>query len=170
MVKKIEYVDTVMYLSPDVWVSENRRGRYVFGISGLTAHKLQDIVTLDLPNKGDEYDEGSVLVRIESFESNLEIISPISGVVHGINKDLIRNPEAILTDPFEAWLVEFTPRKDARISKLLNSDDIFDLLSPEDLRMMKEANERSESEEEEEEEKDGYTSSYEDFEDDSSYY
>ena len=169
MVKRLEYVDTVMYLSPDVWVTENRRGRYVLGITALTAHKLQDIVTLDLPNKGEEYDEGSVLVRIESFESNLDVISPISGVVHGINKDLIGNPETILTDPFEAWLVEFTPKKDARISKLLSSDDIFDLLSPEDLRMMKEAKERSESEEEEEEE-DGYTSSYEDFEDDSSYY
>lgn len=77
------------------------------GITDYAVEQLGDIVFVELPEVGDEFEKGDVLGTIESVKAASEFYTPVTGKVISINEALEDKPELINEDTFEAgWIVK----------------------------------------------------------------
>ena len=77
------------------------------GISDHAQGELTDIVYVELPEAGAEFQAGDEIAVVESVKSTSDIFTPLSGKVIEVNSALEDGPEVINTDPYEAgWLVK----------------------------------------------------------------
>jgi len=76
---------------------------------GLTYHyqkQLGNIVYLEMPACGMQLVQGQPCGAIESNKASSDLISPVSGKLAEVNRDLEANPGLINKDPYgEAWLM-----------------------------------------------------------------
>lgn len=74
------------------------------GITQFAQDQLGDIVYVEVPEVGREFQPGDVLGTIESVKAVSEIYAPISGTVTEINAELDGQPERVNSDPHgEGW-------------------------------------------------------------------
>lgn len=78
----------------------------VVGITDYAQDALGDVVFINLPEVGDEVVCGEAFGDIESVKAVSELISPVSGVVCGINEELLDAPEMINQDPYGSWIIK----------------------------------------------------------------
>jgi glycine cleavage system H protein len=99
----------------------------VIGLTDYAIEQLGDIVFLELPEVGDEFQKGETFANIESVKAASEIYMPVSGKITEVNTDLVDAPEKLNEDCWEGgWLVKFEPT---------GSDDEFaDLMSYSDYK------------------------------------
>jgi glycine cleavage system H protein len=94
---------------------------------GLTDHaqkQLHEIVYIDLPQVGAGVAAGQVMGSVESVKAVSDILSPLSGEVLEVNKNLQENPGTINTSPYkDGWVVV------VKASRL--NEDLKSLLSAE---------------------------------------
>jgi len=75
------------------------------GITDHAQHELSDVVYVDLPKVGAQAAAGSTIAVIESVKAASDIYSPVSGEVVEVNGDLVKKPELVNKDPYNAaWL------------------------------------------------------------------
>lgn len=80
------------------------------GLTEYAIEQLGDIVFLELPEVGDEFDKGEAFANIESVKAASEIYMPVSGKIAEVNTALIETPETLNEDVFEnGWLVKIEP-------------------------------------------------------------
>lgn len=77
------------------------------GITDHAQNELTDIVYVELPEVGAEFQAGDELAVVESVKSTSDIFAPVSGKVVEVNSALEDAPEVINSDPYgEGWLVK----------------------------------------------------------------
>ncbi len=82
-------------------------GKYIIGLTDYAIEQLGDIVFLELPEVGAEFNKGEVFATIESVKAASEIYMPISGRIVEINESVVDNPEILNESPYEkGWLVK----------------------------------------------------------------
>jgi glycine cleavage system H protein len=78
------------------------------GTVGITDHaqsELSDVVYVDLPKVGGKFAAGAVVAIVESVKAASDIYSPVSGEVTEVNSELVKKPELVNTDSYDAaWL------------------------------------------------------------------
>ncbi|MEO1814379.1 MAG: glycine cleavage system protein GcvH [Acetobacterium sp.] len=90
----------------DCWVTVSGNMARV-GVSDYVQQNLSDILYVDPPEIGDEFEQFDDLGSIESSKAVFEIISPVSGTVVAVNTSLNDAPEQVNESPYEkGWLVE----------------------------------------------------------------
>jgi glycine cleavage system H protein len=96
--------DEVRYTEEHLWVHiEGNNAR--FGITEHAQKELEEIVYVELPEKGKKVAKGDIVCTIESVKSTSDLSSPLSGEVHSINTKLRDEPETINEDPLGAgWI------------------------------------------------------------------
>jgi glycine cleavage system H protein len=115
--------DDLYYLESHEWIDPDT-GRV--GISDFAQDELGDVVFVELPGEGDEYDSDESFGVVESIKAVSDIYAPVSGTVTDINDDLADRPELVNEDPFgDGWLVELE-FDDADLEDLLTADDYQD--------------------------------------------
>ncbi len=82
------------------------------GISDYAQSELGDIVFVNLPEVGDEFDVGDVFADLESVKAVSDLYMPVSGTVTAINEELLDSPELVNEDPYEAWFIEVSSVED----------------------------------------------------------
>lgn len=98
---------------------------YVIGLTDYAIEQLGDIVFLELPSVGDEFEKGETFSNIESVKAASEIYMPVSGKIVEVNEELVDAPEKLNEDCYEGgWLVkiEFTGEK-SEMEDLMSYDD-----------------------------------------------
>ena len=93
------------YAESHEWLEEMPDGRVKLGLTDYAQDQLGDIVYLNLPEVGDEFEAEDVIGDIESIKSVSDIISPVYGKVVEVNEDLLDAPETINQDAENTWLV-----------------------------------------------------------------
>jgi glycine cleavage system H protein len=90
----------------DCWARvEGRRAR--LGVSDYVQQSASDMVFFEPPDIGKEISIFEEAGSLESTKTALDIISPASGRVVGINRALVEAPELINQDPYvKGWAVE----------------------------------------------------------------
>lgn len=91
---------------------------------GLTDHAqdaLGDLVFVNLPEVGDLLSCGETLGDVESVKAVSDIYSPVTGTVKAVNEELLDTPEAINSDPYDAWLVE--------VEEITDKEELLDAVS-----------------------------------------
>ncbi len=113
----------IKYSKSHEWVKkEGEIG--IIGISEYAQDQLGDIVYVELPEVGNEINEGEMLCTVESVKAASDIYSPVSGEITEINEDLEDSPEIINEDAeSKGWICKIKLSDDAEFDKLMNKEE-----------------------------------------------
>ena len=94
------------------------------GISDHAQEILESIVFVDLPDAGAEVKQGEVIAAVESAGEMFDILSPVTGLIIAVNKELEDAPELINSDPYgDGWIFKIDVTRMAELEDLLNADE-----------------------------------------------
>ncbi|HYC23832.1 MAG TPA: glycine cleavage system protein GcvH [Candidatus Bathyarchaeia archaeon] len=103
------------------------------GLSDFLQAKLGEIISVQLPDVGDEIERGEPFGELESSREVHELIAPITGVVVSINTDLEDHPAIVNEDPYhEGWLIEVELRDENELDELIEPDEYEELIAGEE--------------------------------------
>lgn len=93
------------------------------GITDFAQAALGDIVFVDLPDEGDEFDKGDSFGSVESVKAASDVYAPVSGKVIEVNDQLSDAP-GMVNDSAEsdAWFIKIEIKDDAELGDLLSPD------------------------------------------------
>jgi glycine cleavage system H protein len=124
--KTYEIPDDCYYSRSDEWVRPEG-ARVLIGITDYAQSELSDIVFVDFPEVGKQFEMGQDFGVVESVKAVSDLYAPISGEVVAVHEALAEHPEWINEDPYaRGWIVALAPD---------DSDQFDELLSPEDYRL-----------------------------------
>ncbi len=91
------------------------------GITDYAQHALGDIVYVDMPEVGDEVNQGEEFGAVESVKAASDLISPISGEVVEVNEALEDQPGLVNEDAFSAWIMKVKVSDASELDSLLDA-------------------------------------------------
>ncbi|MFW5994340.1 MAG: glycine cleavage system protein GcvH [Bacillota bacterium] len=120
------------YYSEDhEWVKVEE-GVGTIGITDFAQDELGDIVFVELPQVGDEFDKEDNFGVIESVKAVSDLYMPVSGEVVEVNEDLLDQPELVNDEPYEGgWIVKVALSDDSEIEELMDADEYSSFLEEE---------------------------------------
>ena len=87
------------------------------------------MVYVELPDVGQEVEDGGEMAVVESVKAASDVYAPIAGNVVKVNDELADDPERINADPYgDGWIVVMQPTGDIDDSELMSPDDYQQLL------------------------------------------
>ena len=101
---------------------------YEVGITDYAIEQLGDIVFVELPEIGTEFNKNEVFATIESVKAASEIYMPISGKVIAINENIVDSPELLNDESYEEkWMIKIESSADQiEFSDLLDYSDYIE--------------------------------------------
>lgn len=98
---------------------------YEVGITDYAIEQLGDIVFIELPEVGSEFNKNEVFATIESVKAASEIYMPISGKVVEINEAVVDSPELLNDESCaDKWLIKIESAADqVEFADLLDYSD-----------------------------------------------
>ncbi len=94
---------------------------------GITDHaqsELGDIVFVELPEEGDEFDAGDAIGTIEAVKTVADMNTPVSGEVTEVNEDLEDSSELMNKDPYgDGWIAKLKMSDDSELDDLLSAEE-----------------------------------------------
>jgi glycine cleavage system H protein len=118
----------LLYSPDDVWV-DAAGAKAKIGVTDFFQRRGGDIIFLEPPRQGDSLTHGSRFASFETIKVVFDVISPISGVVTGVNAELKPNPETMNADPYgKGWIAEVTVTYVGELDGLLTPEAYFELM------------------------------------------
>lgn len=118
------YPDDVLYAKTHEWARFESHHEVVIGITDFAQEQLGDIVFVELPEIGDDFQMGDECGVVESVKAAADIYAPVTGRVKAINSDLEDAPDVVNTDPFgEGWFFVLESTEDQTSSGLLKASE-----------------------------------------------
>ncbi len=112
------------YTKTHEWIKALENDEAIVGISDHAQKELSDIVHVEFPEIGKTFNQGDILLTVESVKAASDIYAPLGGEVIEINQDLKDSPEKVNSSPEkEGWLIKI---------KIKNSEELGGLLATED--------------------------------------
>jgi len=116
----MEQDEGIRFDEKNLWARQEG-DEFVIGISQYLADQIGDITTIDLP------DEGSAILRGDSFGSIEhsngvveDLVAPLNGEVLRLNEDLLETPEPVKDDPYgDGWLIAVDAEEGFDINTLM---------------------------------------------------
>ncbi len=118
-----DFPENLRYSREDEW-ARLEGDRIVVGVTDYAQQQLGDIVFVELPEVGTEFEAGDPFGVIESVKTVSDLFAPIAGEVVAVNTDLAEAPEAVNDDCYgDGWMVAIAPRGSEEYEALLSSQD-----------------------------------------------
>ena len=96
----------------------------LIGITDYAQDQLGEIVFVELPEEGEEFNSGESFGVVESVKSVSDVFLPFTGIIRELNDPITDNPETINDDPYgEGWIVR---------AEVLHKNELDELLSAEE--------------------------------------
>ncbi len=110
-VDEIDVPENLYYSEEHQWLSiEGEKCR--IGLTDYAQKQLHEIVFIDLPEAGGALSAGQVMGSVESVKAVSDILSPVSGEVLEVNKNVQDNPGVINNSPHQdGWIAIVKPSK-----------------------------------------------------------
>ncbi|MDR1116178.1 MAG: glycine cleavage system protein GcvH [Tannerella sp.] len=99
-------LENLFYAKTHEWVEFIDETTVRIGISDFAQQELGDLVFINLPEIGDGVTAGVAFGDVESVKAVSDIVSPVTGTVSAVNKELLNSPEWINEDSYENWFIE----------------------------------------------------------------
>lgn len=82
------------------------------GITSFALEQLGDVVHLELPEAGEEFDEGDSFGTVESTKTVSDLYMPVAGSIKEVNNDLIDELETLTDSTYDkGWFVKIEIQK-----------------------------------------------------------
>ena len=102
--------DNLNYTEEHEWLKVQEDGQARVGITDYAQDSLSDVVFVELPEVGEQFNRGDVMAVAESVKAASDIYAPISGKIVSINEKLEESPELVNESPYEfGWMVLIEP-------------------------------------------------------------
>jgi len=92
------------------------------GITDFAQEELGDLVYVELPEIGKQFDVGDQCAVVESVKTASDLYSPVTGTVVEINEAVLESPELVNDAPFETWLFCIKADSPAELDDLKDAD------------------------------------------------
>ncbi len=109
---------------------ENETEGFV-GISAFAAKQLGNVVYVDLPEEGDEFEKGEDFGAIESVKAASDLYAPVDCEVVEVNEALADNPRLINEDPLENYIMKVTVKDASQLADLMDEAAYADFCAKE---------------------------------------
>ena len=118
----MDFPNDLYYSKEHTWIRiENNVG--TIGITSFAQNELGEIVFVDLPNLGYSFQQDEVFGSVEAIKTVSDLFMPLSGKITETNKQLLKEPAFVNSDPFNnGWLIKI---------EIQDSNEIIKLFTPE---------------------------------------
>jgi glycine cleavage system H protein len=119
----MKFPEECLYTRQHEWVRVNG-DQAIVGITDYAQKELGDVVFVELPKVGDNFDTNEPFGSVESVKAVSEVFCPLAGEILEINQELVDSPELVNSDPYgDAWFLKL---------KITNLEEVKDLLNAEE--------------------------------------
>lgn len=112
------------YSQEHIWI-KNKGNRAEFGITSEITENYGDVVYVEMPEVGEIIEQGEVLFSVEFTDNQMELPSPLSGIVTQCNEELEDDVEVLNEECEGTFIVKM---------KLTDMDQLEELLSTKQYR------------------------------------
>ncbi|HZK23000.1 MAG TPA: glycine cleavage system protein GcvH [Atopostipes sp.] len=120
----------VYYTEEHEWIEVLKDDKVRIGITEFAQEELGDIVYVELPEVGDEFDDGEEFGSVESVKSVSAIMTPLAGTVTAVNEALEDEPELVNDDAMgEGWLIELELSDEFDSDQLLSKEAYDEMIA-----------------------------------------
>ncbi|MCH7829162.1 MAG: glycine cleavage system protein GcvH [Proteobacteria bacterium] len=113
----------LLFTQEHEWLRREDDGTVTVGITDHAQSALGDLVYIELPETGQDVDDGGEMAVVESVKAASDVYAPMSGTVAAINDALADDPELINSDPYgDGWIVRIRPAGSIDESALMSPD------------------------------------------------
>lgn len=103
----------LQYTKEHEWLRREEDGSVTIGITDHAQSALGDLVYVELPETGQDLDEGGEMAVVESVKAASDVYAPVPGSVIAVNEVLADDPEKVNADPYgDGWIVRVQPTGD----------------------------------------------------------
>ena len=114
--------EELYYTDEHEYVRQEDDGVVTVGITDYAQGELGDVVFVELPEVGAEYQKMDEFGTIEAVKAVSALFSPIAGEVVDVNTDLDDNPGLINDDPYGAgWMIKLRLENPSDLDQLLTA-------------------------------------------------
>jgi glycine cleavage system H protein len=114
----------LLYTNDHEWLRREDDGSVTIGITDHAQSALGDLVYVELPEVGQDVDEGGDMAVVESVKAASDVYAPIGGSIAAVNEELSDDPEKINSDPYgDGWIVRMQPSDAIDEGALMSPDD-----------------------------------------------
>ena len=115
--------ENLYYAENHEWV-KIEDGTAIMGVSDFAQSELGDVVFVELPDNGDEFEQSEQFVVIESVKTVSDVYMPLSGKIVEVNEELYDSPELINDDPYgEGWIVKIDIVDESELDELMDNEE-----------------------------------------------
>ena len=116
----------LQYTKEHEWLRREEDSSITIGITDYAQTSLGDLVYVELPEVGQDLEEGGEMAVVESVKAASDVYAPVSGSVLEVNAALADDPEKINADPYgDGWILRMQPSGDG---ETMGPDDYQALL------------------------------------------
>lgn len=123
------YPSNYLYSKDHEWLEE--KGQIVrLGITDFAQSELGELVFVDLPAVGTEFNAGDSVCVVESTKAASDVYTPVSGKIVAVNENLEAEPALINQEPHtNGWLVELELK--GELADLMQQEQYLEFLNNE---------------------------------------
>lgn len=121
------------YTKSHEWVRTEGDGSVTIGITEHAQEALGDMVFIELPEVGNEYDASEECGVVESVKAASDIYAPLTGEIVAVNEELSDAPELVNSEPYlDGWLFKMQPSASDELDNLLSAEEYEESLNEEE--------------------------------------
>ncbi len=120
----MDFPSDLRYSKDHEWLRLSADGKTgKVGITDFAQQELGDIVYVELPEVGDDFERGDEFGTVEAVKTVSELYMPVSGTVTAVNEALEDAPELVNDDPYgEGWMIEIELANPDEAGELMDAD------------------------------------------------
>lgn len=128
---QMQFPPELRYSKEHTWV-EPAGGTLKVGITDFAQDQLGEVIFVELPAEGDEFDQEAEFGVVESAKSTSDLFMPIAGEVKAVNHALEDEPGLVNQSPYQdAWMLEIKPSYPSQLEDLLSAEEYLALIQKE---------------------------------------
>ena len=118
--------DELYYHAEHSWAKLEGDGKVRIGMSDFFQQQAGNVVYVDLPDEGDEVEQGEVCGKVQTRKWIGKLVAPISGEIIEVNEEVNDDNTIINKDPYgKGWvLVVEASNLDADLANLIHGDKV----------------------------------------------
>ncbi len=117
-------LDDRLYSENHLWVKKEKKKLAKIGITDFFSAKGEEIINIDLPEEGEEFEKEDIFGSLETVEEVYDLAMPVSGTVISVNEKVLDNVDLLNEDPYDdGWLIKVELSDPSELDELLPPED-----------------------------------------------
>lgn len=114
--------ENLKYAKTHEWSKLEDEGIVRIGITDFAQEQLGDLVYIELPEKGKQFNVGEQCAVVESVKTASDLFAPVTGTIVAINETVADEPEQVNDEPYDTWLFCIKADAPAELDNLMDAD------------------------------------------------